>query len=186
MTYKKKRLLYSIYKESYKSILELNLLKKKTNSENKLHFTNVSVTPLFHSSPVQNLTNERGAWVWAALTWLFSAAPSWDSSHGLAARSVPARSVSPPGTRCQPYSHMDDLWTFHTSPPLGPSCIIRSQQVSDEHEADFVPGAISYIESLYIRQNNEKGWQKFSVCIDRKLVKYIAKDPCATKWLWPF
>lgn len=121
--------------------------------------------------------------MWAALTWLFSAAPSWDSSHGLAARSVPARSVSPPGTRCQPYSHMDDLWTFHTSPPLGPSCIIRSQQVSDQHEANFVPGAISYIESLYIRQNKEKGWQKFSVCIDRKLVNYCQRPMCNQKAL---
>lgn len=61
--------------------------------------------------------------MWAARTWLFSAALSWDSSRGWAAQSAPALSGLPRGTRCRPCSHTDGPWKSRTLLPLGPSCM---------------------------------------------------------------
>ncbi len=66
--------------------------------------------------------------VWGAQTLLFLAELSLGSSRGWAARSVPARSVSPPGTRCPLCSRTVCPLTSHTSPPRVPSLHLRGRE----------------------------------------------------------
>ncbi len=69
--------------------------------------------------------------VWGAQTLLFLAGLSLGSSRGWAARSVPARSESPPGTRCPLCSRTVCPSTSHTLPPRVPSLHLREGKGGD-------------------------------------------------------
>lgn len=68
-----------------------------------------------------NLTSVTAASAWGGRTWQSSGGLSWGSSRGWGARSGPALSGWPPGTRCRPCSRRDGPWRSHTSPPQEPS-----------------------------------------------------------------